>query len=174
MTAGGLTPTERGTALHRFLQFADYLEAREDSAAELDRLTAAGFLTAEESASIDLKRIDALFSGALGKRIFAAERVRREVRFFEEIPASRIALEISGEDAAETVLLQGVADCVLEEAGMLVLIDYKTDRVKTGGELAARYAEQLAFYAEALDKAFGKPIKEKLLYSLWLSEIITL
>ena len=57
---------------------------------------------------------------------------------------------------------------------MLVLIDYKTDRVKTGGELAARYAEQLAFYAEALEKAFGKPEKEKLLYSLWLSEIITL
>jgi ATP-dependent exoDNAse (exonuclease V) beta subunit (contains helicase and exonuclease domains) len=81
---------------------------------------------------------------------------------------------LTGSDAEEPVLLQGVADCVLEEADGLVLIDYKTDRVKTGEELAGRYAEQLGFYAEALEKTFGKPVREKLLYSLWLSKIIVL
>lgn len=174
LTAGGLTPAERGTAMHRFLQFVDYPATRADSAAELARLTTAGFLTAEEGASVDLARIDALFSGALGKRIFAAEKVHREVRFFGEIPASRIAPGLSGEDGEETVLLQGVADCVLEEADHLILIDYKTDRVKTGSELAARYAGQLGFYAEALEKTFGKPVREKLLYSLWLSQTVVL
>ncbi len=174
LSQSGLTPAERGTAMHHFLQFADYSAAKADSAAELARLTDAGYLTAEESASIDLARIDALFSGALGERIFAAQKVHREVRFFEELPAVRIAPELTGADAEETVLLQGVADCVLEEQDHLVLIDYKTDRVKSGEELAVRYTEQLGFYADALEKTFGKPVREKLLYSLWLSKIVVL
>ena len=36
--AGGLTPAQRGTVLHRFMQYADYSAAAEDVQKELDRL----------------------------------------------------------------------------------------------------------------------------------------
>ena len=35
------------------------------------------------------------------------------------------------------LLLQGVVDCCIEEAGELVIIDYKTDYVKTDEDIAA-------------------------------------
>ena len=42
----------------------------------------------------------------------------------------------------------------IEEDGIVVL-DYKTDRVKTGKELADRYASQLKLYGEALERIYN-------------------
>ena len=51
------------------------------------------------------------------------------------------------------------------EEGRIILVDYKTDRVSEAGELAARYQTQLNLYAEALQKAYGIPVAQKLIYS---------
>ncbi len=171
LSAGGLTPAERGTAMHTFLQFADYDRATANPAAERDRLREKGYLTAEQAAAIDLPRIAALFSGPLGQRIRAAGTVHREVRFLLEYPAARWDPPAPHSDAA--VVLQGVADCVLEEGDALTLIDFKTDRVDAA-TLRARYGRQLALYAEALARCFGKPVRQQLLYSLYLGQTVEL
>lgn len=56
------------------------------------------------------------------------------------------------------------------EDGKIVLLDYKTDSVKSVEELWARYETQLAYYSEALEKMMGMPVKEKYLYSFRLEE----
>ena len=56
----------------------------------------------------------------------------------------------------------------LEEDGAVV-VDYKTDRVKTPDELRERYRVQLALYRNALTEALGVPVKECVLYSFALS-----
>ena len=71
-------------------------------------------------------------------------------------------------------MLQGVADCVLEEDDGLVLIDFKTDRVTDAETLRSRYAQQLQLYAQALAGYFGKPVRERLLYSTHLNCVISL
>ena len=71
-------------------------------------------------------------------------------------------------------MLQGAVDCVFVEDGAWILVDYKTDRVKTMEELAARYAAQLDLYEKAMERCTGKPVKQKLLYSFPLGEIISL
>lgn len=166
LSQSGLTPAERGTALHTFLQFADYTAAAEDPAAELHRLTAQGYLTAEQAAAVEPQRITVLFRSALGQRILQAKTVHREVRFMLPYPATEWDEQAPAGD--EAVVLQGVADCVLEEEDGLVLIDFKTDRVQDIQTLVQRYARQLELYARALTQCFEKPVREKQLFSTHL------
>ena len=63
------------------------------------------------------------------------------------------------------MILQGAIDClVIEEDGMII-IDYKTDRVKEITELASRYSKQLLLYKNAAEQLFGLPVKKCLIYS---------
>ena len=78
----------------------------------------------------------------------------------------------AGVASEEVVIIQGIADCVLVENGGLVVIDYKTDHVKTGDILIDRYKEQLGIYARALERTLGMPVRECLLYSFALDSVI--
>ena len=81
--------------------------------------------------------------------------------------------EIYSEDrSGEKILVQGIIDVYFEEADGLIVLDYKTDRVKTADELKDKYHAQLDYYAEALEKLTGKPVKEKIIYSFTLGEEI--
>ena len=61
-----------------------------------------------------------------------------------------------------------------EEEDGLVVLDYKTDRVRESRELVERYHGQLDYYARALEQATGKTVKEKIIYSFTLGEEIHL
>ena len=76
------------------------------------------------------------------------------------------------EMAAETVVVQGIADCVFREGDRLILVDYKTDKVDTAAALIDRYRSQMLFYKQALEKIFGLPVAEMLLYSFALGEAV--
>ena len=93
----------------------------------------------------------------------------REQPFVLGVPAEEIYPE---EKTEETLLIQGIIDVWLEEEDGLVLVDYKTDRVKTAGELKERYGSQLNYYGEALERLTGKKVKEKIIYSLFLQREI--
>ncbi len=63
---------------------------------------------------------------------------------------------------------------MIVEDGKAVVIDYKTDGVREAGELRERYAEQLLFYKDAVEKALGIPVGECILYSVPLEEAVYL
>ena len=82
--------------------------------------------------------------------------------------------EVSPEtDSSAMVLIQGIIDAFFEEDGQLVLVDYKTDAVKAKEELIGRYKAQMDLYQEALERATGKRVKEKILYSFKLQAEIS-
>ena len=170
----GMTAAEKGTALHAFIQFADYAKAAEDLSQELHRLVEKKFLTEEQAKAVDEKQAAGFFNSSLMKRMLRSPNLLREYRFTIWIPASDIQPEIPDAQAREPVLLQGAIDCAFEEDEGWVLVDYKTDRVKTADELAARYAAQLDLYAKALARCTGKPVRQRLLYSFVLGEAIAL
>lgn len=76
----------------------------------------------------------------------------------------------------ETVLVQGIIDAYFMEEEEIVLVDYKTDRVKRGQEqkLIDLYHVQLEDYARALERMTGKRVKEKIIYSFTLHKEILL
>ena len=171
LQSGGLSPTERGTAMHTFMQFADLSRAATDPAAEARRLTENGFLTAQQCDSLSVDRLARFFSSALYARMAASPDCRRELAFTALIPAASVAQEPLP-DGDETVVVQGIADCVFREGDGLVLLDYKTDRVDSPEELADRYRSQMLLYRQALEPILCLPVREMLLYSFALGTVV--
>ena len=104
-------------------------------------------------------------------RAQAAGQLFREQPFVLGLSANQLKKELPEE---ETVLIQGIIDVYFEEDGQLVVADYKTDAVRQPEELVRRYRIQLEYYAQALERLTGKPVKEKILYSFALAKEILL
>ena len=173
-----LTAAERGTATHRVLQYLRFSDAvtPEGVQAQIDELIRAGFLSEREGKAVLTDSIVGLMRSGLGARLIRAERdgqIRREFRFSLLCPAG----DFFPDAPDEQVLLQGVVDCCFEEDGKLVIVDYKTDRIKADA-VAARtdyYASQLRAYAAAMERILGLPAKERLLFFLhggYVSEVV--
>ena len=166
--AKGMTPAERGTALHDFMQFSDFSAAADDPEAERRRLVEAKFLTAEQAQAVDLHRVRR-FRVAARRRVLGAERVQ-EQRFIAQVPASSSTRRSRGGRRPCPSFCRGAVDCMFEENGRLYIIDFKTDRCADKAELWRAYGTQLVLYGEAMACVFKKPVAACMLYSFWLGE----
>lgn len=167
-----LTGAEKGTATHMVLQFIDYAKAQslDGIRSEIERLRAASYLTDRQAEAVDAGAILRLFESDLGRRIMSADKLLREFKFSILCPAE----DFFDGGEGENVLLQGVIDCCIEEAGELTIIDYKTDSVRGAAlyERAKIYEGQLRAYAIALGRMTGKPVRECALYFLHAGEAV--
>ena len=68
------------------------------------------------------------------------QKLKKEQPFVLGIAADRVKPQFPHE---EQVLIQGIIDAFFEEGDDLILMDYKTDAVKTGEELVKRYHTQM-------------------------------
>ena len=162
-----LTAAERGVATHLVLQYMDFEKgrSRKGISEETERLREEKFISKREAEAVNVSAIERLFRSELGQRMLKAEKPLREFRFSLLLDADKLYPDAAGEE----LLLQGVVDCCIEEDGGLVIIDYKTDNVRTDDEITARaelYRGQLMAYAEALGRIFEKPVHECVLYFL--------
>ncbi len=172
VSSGGLTPAQRGTATHKFMQFSDYSAARAGIESELARLVDGGFLSEDEGKAVNIGAAKRFFMSPLAERIFASDNVMREKKFAALFPAKFFYPELTGEAAEEKIVVQGIADCVFVEDGELVIVDYKTDTGVDAEALLDRYSAQLEIYREALSQALGMPVKETLLYSFFMNSTV--
>ncbi len=163
----GMTPAERGIALHEFMQFADFPSAAADPEGELRRLVEKAWLTPEQGEAVDIHRVRAFFQGELGRRVLASREVIKEKRFTVIVPPEMVR---EGMESGEEVVLQGAVDCVFSEGGRLHIIDFKTDRVDAVEELWQRYERQIRLYAYAMEQACGCQVGDLILYSTYLSQ----
>ena len=83
-------------------------------------------------------------------------------------------VETNADSNVEKVILQGIIDAFIMEEEGIILVDYKTDRVKDGEELRNRYQKQIELYSEALEQILGKKVKRRVLYSFSLGEEVDL
>lgn len=147
---------DRGTATHRYFQFADHAAARDACAIriERDRLAQSGRIAPGAAGLIDVDELAWFSETPLGRECAAAaNHCRREVPFVYALPAI---------DGGEPTLVRGVIDCILERDDGLALIDYKTDRPVNAEDLAlrvARYEMQIRFYALAAASIFQRPVR---------------
>ena len=169
-----LNVAEKGTAMHEFMQYADYLSAEHDLENEIDVLKEQQFITPAEADSLNREKLRHFFSSELFDRMKVCEKLLREQRFIIEIPAITLDPTLPDIAAKEPIAVQGIADCIFIEKDGAVIVDYKTDRVENEQTLIDRYSAQLDLYAKAFEKLLGIAIKEKIIYSFHLSKAITL
>src|SRR5699024_3439357 len=165
-----LTAAKKGTVMHSVMQHVDLnQEITPDYLKEkVAKMVVDELLSEEEAQAVELERIVQFFQSRLGKRMLQADKVEREVPFSLMLDASEAYRDWTGPD--DSILVQGVIDCLLEEPDGLVLVDYKTDMIgdrfvngfsDAKSILADRYRVQLDMYARAVEQIRGQPLKEK-------------
>ena len=172
------TGSARGTAYHRVMECLEYNKT--DSAKQLrEQVTALvenKKLSEAEAACVRISDVQIFIESELGQRMKGAAL---SGNLFREQPfvISRSAAEIDESwDPQERVLVQGIIDAYFLEEDEIVLVDYKTDRVRRGEEqkLIDLYHTQLEDYAQALQRMTGRKVKEKYIYSFTLKKAIML
>ena len=179
----------RGTAIHRALEFFDFSKDFHALQEQIEAMREKGLLEERLYERISMKKLQMFLESELAQRMQQAAlkgKLYREKPFVIGKRAAEINMEDSKnavinhcanrlfeKDENPVVLIQGIIDAFFEENGELVLVDYKTDAVRTEKELTERYQMQMNLYQEALEKATGKKVKEKLLYSFKLQKVIT-
>ena len=169
-----LTGAPRGSAYHKLLELLDFTVDYdvENLTAAVQQLRQEGRLTDEMAECIRPKDILRFLGCRSGKRMADAARngkLYKEQPFVLSVDASEIYPE---DRSGEKILVQGIIDVYFEEPDGLVVLDYKTDKVRTGNELKEKYHAQLDYYAQALEQLTEKPVKEKIIYSFTLGEEI--
>ncbi len=169
----GLTPAQRGTALHLVMQYIDFARTGSAEAVrqELSRLVAEQFLTPQQGAAVRPEKIAAFFASPLGRELLASPTLRREFKFSVLVPAADYYPETG---PGEQVLLQGVVDCCFETLLGITVVDFKTDRVTKASvaNRAAAYRPQLAAYSRALADILGKPVARRVLWFFDLDQAV--
>lgn len=170
----GLTPTERGTAVHLFLQYAAFESCLTEQGIKNEkcRLEDEAFMVPEQLEAVDPEPILRLFHAELGRRILSADHLIREFKFSILEDATAYYSDVEG----ESVLLQGVVDVAFEENGQWYVVDFKTDRVSEASLLqrAETYRGQMETYRRALERIFSKPVHGMYLYFLALGKEVAL
>ena len=165
-----LTGAQWGTLMHEAMQWlplAQYTQA--SLTKELDALVMKGTFTEEERNLLSDTSLYKFFSSDLGKRLVNAKRIERELPFSMLFEGKRVYDTL---EDGENLFLQGIIDTAFEEDGEWVLVDYKTDRVKSGEDLIKRYKIQMDLYKEALQRLTGMPVKASYIYSFRLHDAI--
>ena len=173
MSAGGMTATSRGTAMHKVMEYFDFSKSN-DIDGELERLYEWQFINENEYNSINKPALKQFFESELFTRILKADTIKREMQFLTEVPITKIDPTLDKRFENEKIVIQGAVDICFIENGEIVILDFKTDRVNDLSELKDAYSGQLSIYAEACSKIFKMPVKEKIIYSFHLGSSITL
>ncbi len=166
MNNGGLSASERGSAMHKVMQFFDFSQY-DDIDKELERLYEWQYLSENEYNAINKAAINEFFSSNVFKRMLNSQKVNREMRFLTELPVQKIAPQLDSSFESEKIIVQGAVDVCFEEEDGLVILDFKTDRTDDPLSLKVTYGEQLNIYALAAEKIFKKPVKQKIIYSFF-------
>jgi ATP-dependent helicase/nuclease subunit A len=168
-----LSAAEKGIALHFVMQHLDYYD--NDIESQIKSMVERDLITPQQAQSIDADKIRRFLSSPVGTRMLASKKINREVPFNIEIPCHELYAEMNKRSfESETILLQGIIDCYFEEPDGIVLVDYKTDYVTSGGleEIKERYRVQLQYYSRALETLIGKNVKEKYIYLFHIDKLL--
>ena len=156
-----------GDSYHHALAFYDYSK-------DISQLSE--FLSPEEYGLLNQEKLKKFLDSPLGQlfaKAYKENTLYREQHFMQEVEYEKLFPEDGGENV-EKVILQGIIDAFIMEEEGIILVDYKTDRVKDGEELRNRYQKQIDLYSEALEQILGKKVKRRVLYSFSLGEEVDL
>lgn len=170
--------TSRGTAVHKCMELLDFTKdySEENLKEEIHQWILQGKIDEDCEGLIPIRQIIWFLRSRVGKRIQKAakqNKVYKEKQFVIGLPLSWLEEE---SESAELAVVQGIIDLYFVEENEIVLVDYKTDRVKKGQEdvLIGHYQAQLESYRQALEQMTGLKVKEIYITSLTLRKNIAL
>lgn len=160
------TPSQKGTAMHVFLQYTNFKNAEKNLNSEIKRLVENEFITKNQAKMLDKEKLKKFFFSYTYKLIKNADSIEREKSFLCEIDSNKIF-----KNSNNKILVQGIIDLLIEKNKKIILIDYKTDELSEK-LLVYKYRPQLYLYKLALEEFFKKPVAFSILHSIYLNKAI--
>ncbi len=175
-----MSAADRGTWMHKLMELFPNAEISEKKQVEefLEDMWRSNRLPEETRAFITTDKVFSFATSNLGKRMREAAKrgqLYKEKQFVVGVEPSRI---LRGDEEREEdeipVVVQGIIDAYFVEDGNLILLDYKTDKIKEGQEdiLLERYRTQLQYYKDTLKQLTGMRVTEIYIYSFALDREI--
>lgn len=169
-----LRGASRGSAYHKLLELLDFRKEYEEDSLRifLQELVRTKKMEPQMAECIQVADMLCFLESSIGKRMRQAAhqgKLKAEQPFVLGVDAKKVYPDT---ETSETLLVQGIIDVYFEEEDGLVVLDYKTDRVKHSQILVDKYKTQLQYYGEALRQLTGKHVKEMWIYAFALEEEI--
>lgn len=154
--------SEIGTILHKVLYEADLRKVIDEGTKYvsilLNQMVKEEMLNENEKDAVDINSIISFANSSLGHRVVNSSKVYKEQSF-----------TLKMDDGS---LVQGIIDCYFYEGDEIVLLDYKSTRIKDKEHIKETYTKQIELYKKAIEEATGKKVKESYLYLTNFNEII--
>lgn len=161
----GSDAAKLGTLAHLCMQYCDFEQAQtaEGAAKQLEEIKKK-FPEEKLLEKIPPQFLTEFAAGELG-RLAAQSSCLREYQFSALLPAGDM---IPGAPMEEEILLNGVIDLLIFTESGMILVDFKSDTVREGGEAehARRYETQLKLYAKAAEEILQRPVERKIVWFL--------
>ena len=170
-----ITAGKRGTIIHLIMKNLDFSKEYQLKDIEdlVETLKNKEIITGKEADSVDKNQILQFTKSEIWNELKNAKSYYKEEPFYINVPAK----EIEDTDSNENILAQGIIDLYYITAeDKLVLLDYKTDLVKSGEEdiLINRHKDQLLLYRDALENSLNRKVDKIYIYSVTLGKIVTI
>lgn len=174
--------TQVGTATHLVFQKLPLNKGKvtvSDVTAKITKLTKAGLISSAVASQINIAGISGFFKTTVGRQILAnPQNYHREEPFAMIMNGHEPFSEIAANDD-DQVLIHGIIDGYLVTDSGIILVDYKTDHVRSPKQasikqLMQKYSGQLKLYAEALNIMQPMPVVQMGLYLLELNEFVSI
>jgi ATP-dependent helicase/nuclease subunit A len=129
-------------------------------------------LADEDVANIDTNGIVRFVKSGIFGRMKRAAFLEREARFVVPVETNAVSDDFI---AGEKLLVHGIIDCLFEEDGKIIIVDYKTDRINGNMDaVAASYKTQMDYYTIAARTLTGKAVAQRVLYFLTVGEEVSI
>jgi ATP-dependent helicase/nuclease subunit A len=163
---------DRGTAFHEVLRFLDFSRACDeaDVREQIEAMVGRHQVSREQARQVEAGDVCWLMETAAGRLLKQyADRLWRELPFIWARPPAGL----SPADPLDRQIVRGRVDVLIPTDEGLVLLDYKTDRVRGERleERVASYRPQLSVYAEALAEVTGQAVAGGYLVFLTAREV---
>ncbi|MDR2167207.1 MAG: helicase-exonuclease AddAB subunit AddA [Clostridiales bacterium] len=154
----------RGIIIHTVLEHIDFHKRNPaDISALAAHLVNIKLLTSEEAKIIPVDLIANFLNSPLAERMRNAKNIYREIPFVISMPPELVNSAFLGTQG--DMMVHGVMDCAFEENGQIVIVDYKTERIRGDiAEVVEKYRPQLEIYKLAAARIFGLKIQESCVY----------
>jgi ATP-dependent helicase/nuclease subunit A len=166
-----LSPEDRGTATHLFLEHLDFSQPPQSLEQQLQRLLERKIITREQAEAVNLDDVRCLLDSPVGALLRA-----KAGEILRELPINFSHAQSDVPDPLDRTMLRGRIDLLVPDDRGFVLIDYKTDDVRSSDLLRLRgefYAPQLALYSQAITQITGRPVHTAHLAFLSARQIVT-
>ena len=164
------TAAEKGTDTHLFMELCDFQRAQAGVENELERLVSLNRMTRRQAENVDVKTVRAFFESEIYELCKNAREVMREKKFLvrlSDLDLDKTPLEQYND---KDVMVQGIADMIIQTEEGCIIVDYKTDNVSRPEELIERHWIQLFLYKKAFELVLDTKVKDCYIYSFKLKK----